>query len=150
MSNQSTESRVGRVEILVSYILRGGVALSFAVTLIGFLIMFAHHREYFTSRTALPALVSKDARNIQGIDEVRTALSDGQGRGWVLVGLICLIGTPVLRVIAALVAFGFEKDRAFVVCSAIVLALLCASFLLGHLHGSSPPKGTSPAEVRSE
>ena len=59
----------------------------------------------------------------------------GSGRGLVVTGLLVLICTPVLRVALTLVVFLVEKDRAYVVLSAIVLALLTLSFFLGKAGG---------------
>ncbi len=42
-----------------------------------------------------------------------------------------LIGTPLLRVACSLVAFAYEHDRRYVGVTAIVLAVMCFSVLLG-------------------
>jgi uncharacterized membrane protein len=46
-------------------------------------------------------------------------------------GLILLIATPVARVLLSLVAFAVRRDRLYVVITAVVLAVLLFSFLLG-------------------
>jgi uncharacterized membrane protein len=48
--------------------------------------------------------------------------------GFAQLGLLVLLATPVVRVIAALVGFARERDRLYVAVSAIVLAILIASF----------------------
>jgi len=48
-------------------------------------------------------------------------------------GLIVLIATPVIRVIACVVGFGWERDWKYVVISLLVLGLLLVS-LIGTVH----------------
>lgn len=48
-------------------------------------------------------------------------------------GLIVLIATPFVRVAGSLVAFARERDRRYVVVTAVVLAVMCASVLLGRI-----------------
>ena len=45
-------------------------------------------------------------------------------------GVIILLATPVLRVTSSLVLFAFEKDRAFVLITLFVLAVLLFSFFI--------------------
>jgi uncharacterized membrane protein len=49
------------------------------------------------------------------------------------VGLIVLIATPFVRVAGSLVAFVREGDRRYVVITAVVLAVMCLSVLLGRI-----------------
>jgi uncharacterized membrane protein len=46
-------------------------------------------------------------------------------------GLIVLIATPFVRVAGSLVAFARERDRRYVLVTAVVLAVMCVSVLLG-------------------
>jgi len=48
-------------------------------------------------------------------------------------GLIVLIATPFVRVAGSLVAFAREGDRRYVVITAVVLAVMCVSVLLGRI-----------------
>jgi uncharacterized membrane protein len=48
-------------------------------------------------------------------------------------GLIVLIATPFVRVAGSLIAFAREGDRRYVVLTAVVLAVMCASVLLGRV-----------------
>jgi uncharacterized membrane protein len=49
----------------------------------------------------------------------------------VTAGLVLLIATPVLRVAASLVLFALERDRAYMLITAVVLLTLALSFILG-------------------
>jgi uncharacterized membrane protein len=46
-------------------------------------------------------------------------------------GLIVLIATPFVRVAGSLVAFARERDRRYVLVTAVVFAVMCVSVLLG-------------------
>lgn len=48
-------------------------------------------------------------------------------------GLLVLMGTPVLRVVAAAIIFVREKDWHFALFSAVVLVALAAGILLGRV-----------------
>ena len=48
-------------------------------------------------------------------------------------GLIVLIATPFVRVAGSLIAFAREGDRRYVGITAVVLAVMCASVLLGRI-----------------
>ncbi len=52
-----------------------------------------------------------------------------QGRGWIQLGLLLLIATPVARVVFTVFAFARERDTTYVVVTLIVLGLLlCGLF----------------------
>lgn len=125
--------RIGRVEMLVSHILRGGVMLSFVIVLLGTVLSFYHHPEYFSSREAMTQIIEGQENMPRGVGAVMGSAQQWQGRGWVLLGLLVLILTPVFRVVVALGAFWIEKDRPFILFSGIVLILLLTSFFLGHV-----------------
>jgi uncharacterized membrane protein len=48
-------------------------------------------------------------------------------------GLIVLIATPFVRVIGSIVAFAREHDRRYVLITAVVLAVMCLSVVLGRV-----------------
>jgi uncharacterized membrane protein len=51
-----------------------------------------------------------------------------------LFGLIVLVGTPIFRVMAALVAYLWAGDKVYAIISAIVLAIIAVGALLGNTH----------------
>ena len=48
-----------------------------------------------------------------------------------MVGVLLLVATPVLRVTVSVVGFALERDRRFVIITALVLAVLLGSFAIG-------------------
>jgi uncharacterized membrane protein len=71
-----------------------------------------------------------DLRSISGIVMDAIAL---RSRGVIQFGLLLLIATPVARVAFSVVAFALERDRAYVIVTLIVLALLLYSIAGGLL-----------------
>lgn len=128
-------SNIGAVEIWVSHLLRAGVVISLVLIAAGTLVTFWHHREYMTSSTSIRELTGAGWEFPHDLRAVAASAFAGSGRGLVVAGLLVLICTPILRVALTLVVFLIEKDRAYVVLSAIVLALLAMSFLLGKAGG---------------
>lgn len=122
---------IGRVELLMSGLLRGGVLLSLVLVLTGLVIMFVHHPSYLHSVEALQRLTSPGAAFPQTLAGVAEGVRTGHGQAVVIVGLLVLIATPVLRVAVSVVVFAIERDWVFVVVTALVLAVLLVSFALG-------------------
>jgi len=128
---QDADARVRRVELLISNLLRGGVLLSTATIAAGLLFTFLHHRPYFSSRAELRPLLTPGTVFPHTLIDVFRGARHLHGQALVMIGLFLLIATPVLRVAVSIFAFVYQRDRAFVVITSIVLILLIASFVLG-------------------
>ena len=112
-----------KVEVIIGNLLRAGVLLSAAIVLFGAGIYLVRHgsapADNRVFRGEPPQL-----RHASGIiDDVR-ALS---GRGFIQLGLLLLILTPIARVAFSTVAFALEGDRMYVGFTLIVLAILLYS-----------------------
>ena len=115
------------MEILVGTLLRWGVLIAAAVTLLGGLLFLTHFGATPVDYRAFrgePATL----RSVRGIVGGALALDP---RSVVQLGLLLLIATPVARVALSLVAFAKLKDRKYVVITAIVLAILLWSLTGG-------------------
>lgn len=53
------------------------------------------------------------------------------GEAFIMLGLFCLILTPVLRVVVSIFAFAKEKDYLYVVITLIVLVILVIGMSFG-------------------
>lgn len=58
----------------------------------------------------------------------------------IALGILLLIATPVLRVVASVVAFAVERDRRYVVITLIVLVILLFSIVLGGVSLTHEPE----------
>ncbi len=108
------------VEMLVGNLLRYGVLAAAAIALVGGVLYLARyggtHADYHLFR-GQPA----ELKSVGGvIGSART----GDGRGIIQLGLLALIATPIARVAFSLLAFARQRDRTYVIITAIVLALL--------------------------
>jgi uncharacterized membrane protein len=108
------------VEQLVGRLLQVGVLLATVGVLAGGAMLIAAHGGsvvdfgVFRGESSTLRSVSAAARGAFTLDP----------RGMVQLGLVLLIATPVARVALTLVAFLIQRDRLYVVLTAIVLVLL--------------------------
>jgi uncharacterized membrane protein len=118
------EEKVIRLELIVSYLLRIGVALSLAVTFVGLVLLLSTDPSEAVVRQTggfnpqTPATVFADLLRLRP-----KAIIDA--------GLILLILTPVFRVAVTAVAFILDRDLVYTAITLFVLAVLLTSFFLG-------------------
>ena len=106
-----------RLEEIVGNLLRWGVILAATVVAAGGVWYLA------AGSAAIP-----DYRHyVRGTESLRKLEGLPGPELVILTGLLLLIATPVARVGLALVAFAAERDRTYVICTAIVLAVLVYS-----------------------
>jgi uncharacterized membrane protein len=113
-----------RFRVVVSTVLLVGVSVAAALIAVGF--VEALLVGWSGSLLAAAGTTSKATDFASFADNVR-ALSP---IGFVQLGLIVLILTPVVRVAASIVGFWLQGDRLYVAITAIVLAVLLASLLV--------------------
>ena len=122
-------------EILISRLLRIGVAASAALVVIGVLLLFEHHPTYRSSHTELANLTSASVAYPHRVRDVLASAFGGHGQGIAMLGLLLLIATPVARVLVSIFIFARARDGRFMLITATVLLLLIASFVLGAAGG---------------
>jgi uncharacterized membrane protein len=114
-----------RIEIILGNLLRIGVLISAAVVLWGasiYLFRHAHEAADYHVFRGEPS----EYRTIPGVIQ---SVINGRGRGWIQLGLLLLIATPIARVAFSVVGFAIERDRMYVAFTLIVLAVLLYSLL---------------------
>jgi uncharacterized membrane protein len=119
------------IENMISILLRVGVLVSGAVVLIGGLYYLLHHGREIENYRVFHGAAAMD-RIVPQI--VRGAISL-RARSIIQFGLLLLIATPILRVAFSLAGFTLERDRVYVVITAIVLAVLLYSLISGAIQG---------------
>ncbi len=119
------------IERMVSVLLRSGVLIAGLVVFAGGVYYLARHggdpanyRE-FQGQPAIDRIVSKI---VKGAISLRA-------RSVIQFGILLLIATPIARVSLCLVAFALERDRIYVVITALVLAVLLVSLITGAVEG---------------
>ncbi len=107
----------------IGWILQGGVLLSTAVIVLGLLLAVLRPGGYSLQRALVfPVTLS----------QIAAGLLVWQPQAVIMLGLLLLIATPIIRVVASMVAFSFERDRKYVIITLLVLAILMLSLLLGY------------------
>lgn len=116
-----------RIEHVVGNVLRLGVLIAAAVTLVGGTLYLIHagatRPDYHAFRGQLSPLRS--------LADVARGVAAGNAEAIVQAGVVLLIATPIARVALTLVAFAMRKDRLYTLISALVLALLAYGLLGG-------------------
>lgn len=114
----------------VGNLLRLGVILSVATSLIGFIKLFT---EGFKMPRKYNLLNMGDSsEKVWG--SFWDSLCKGEGMAIIQLGILLLIVTPLVRIIFALIGYLKEKDYTYVVISLIVLTIMLVSFLTGYAH----------------
>ena len=108
------------LERIIGIMLRTGVILAASVVLVGGLWQMlrfgAIAADYRTFRGEPPGL-----RSLSGVCQGILRLDP---RSIIQFGLLLLIATPIARVAFSVAAFAVQRDRVYVVLSAVVLAVL--------------------------
>jgi len=109
-----------RIELIVGNLLRAGVILAAAVVLGGGILYLIHHGKEPIDVSAFhgqPADLCRPAGIVADAAKM-------MARGWIQLGLLLLIATPVARVVFSVFAFWFERDYTYVAVTLLVLAIL--------------------------
>ena len=119
------------IESAIIMILRAGVAISVTIIAVGLVLTFVHHHDYFSSRPALGSLIDPRGSYTASVSSVIEGAREGRGQSIVMIGILVLIGTPVVRVATSIVLFAAEHDGVYVAITSVVLFLLILSFVIG-------------------
>lgn len=114
-----------QIEVVVGYLLRCGVMLSGTIVFCGACIYMLRHA-YQPADYRIFRGEPSDFRTIPGVLQ---SAWHGHGRGWIQLGLLFLIATPIARVAFAVVGFALERDRMYVTFTLIVLLVLLYSLI---------------------
>jgi uncharacterized membrane protein len=105
------------IERMVSRILATGIAVSVALMAVGLVL----------------ALIDKEGMPSQVVPlaDLPALLGHLDPAAYLSLGIIVLIATPFVRVAGSIVAFARERDFRYVLITAVVLAVMCFSVVLG-------------------
>ncbi|MCF6164534.1 putative integral membrane protein [Furfurilactobacillus rossiae] len=117
---EKISKEMAQVEIMIGQILRIGVIISAVIMLIGFIAYGIQ------GSTGLPS------HGAVTITAIATGLLSFKSGSVMMLGLFCLILTPVLRVVVSIYAFYVEKDSLYVWITSAVLVILLFALFIGH------------------
>lgn len=121
------------VRAAVGKVLHTGVLASGAILLTGYVVGLARESATFRSAATEQAHLAGKATYPHSFVAVWDGLAHGSSEAIIVAAMLMLILTPVAGLLTAAVAFARRGDWLFTAISAIVLAVICASFLLGAL-----------------
>ena len=110
-------ARMDPIERMVSRVLGIGIAVSVALMLAGLVLGRSAARACRTTWCSLADLLS--------------GLGGADPAAYLSLGLLALVATPFVRVAGSIVAFARERDRRYVLVTAVVLAVMCLGVVLG-------------------
>ena len=105
------------IERTVNVVLTAGIVVTVALLLAGLVLSIVEGQ-------GLPV-------RIVPLADLPPLLADLDPAAYLSLGIVVLIATPFVRVGGTIVAFARERDRRYVLVTAVVLVVMCASVLLG-------------------
>ena len=122
------------MNVVIGKVLRYGVVLSGAIILLGTIGLVATN-----GLSDASAMLTYNANSVPH-DSIRVSLG-GLVQGlvtispfsWIELGVIVLIATPVSRVVISVFLFAAERDRLYVLITAVVLAIAAVEMILSAL-----------------
>ena len=114
-----------RMEAIMGRLLQVGVLLASATVLVGGVL-------YLRERASVPVSYrrfSGEAGALRHLSRLAHGIAHGDPAAIIQLGVLLLIGTPIARVIFAVIAFAIERDRLYLAISLGVLTILLVSFL---------------------
>ena len=119
------------IEMLISWLLLGGVVVSMATVLAGLVLTFVQHPEFLRSAADVQRLAGPSAAFPHTLGQVVRGVAAGSGQAITVLGLGLLVATPILRVAISMAGFAVQRDYTYTAFTAVVLIVLLISFLLG-------------------
>ena len=130
--------RITRMELVISYVLRGGVLLSAAVVLYGLALVAVTRDTGYASIQPhhLPDILAFHPAAGPGYfptapAAVLRAALVGKPYAIIALGMLLLIATPVVRVALSVVFFLAQRDWLYAGITVFVLAVLLLSLIVG-------------------
>lgn len=121
------------MELFLGRLLRYGVILSCAITLIGGALYLIQQGSQMPDYSPVPddQPFEGTAAYLRELSTILPRILALDGAAIIQLGVCVLIATPILRVAVSVIAFLIEKDYLYVVITLIVLAIIIANMLLG-------------------
>lgn len=116
------QQEIRDVEAAIGYILRVGVIISASIISLGLCLLLIN------GGTGYPV-----DQTPADFETIAAGLFQLKAGAYVMLGLFCLILTPVLRVVVSIWAFAKEKDYLYVWITVIVLVILLFGMLTGYV-----------------
>ncbi len=124
----SLEEQIRRAETIISMVLLIGVLVSSFLIVMGFIVTLSH--DHILLKGSYKTIIDKKYQFPHSVSSVIKGIGQFNGISITLLGLLCLILTPIFRVGASLITFLMSKDINFIFITAFVLFVLLISFFI--------------------
>lgn len=121
----------GVFETVLSLLMKIGLWGSVVLILAGSVIVYFNHPLEVLSHDELASFIGNDAQFPNSPAEVRQSIQGGHGRGVITVGLMVLMATPILIVLASCGHFLYRREWWMAAVTFFVLLVLLASPFVG-------------------
>jgi len=130
-SKRPNGRQVRRNELVISAVLQTGVIASAVLLIVGLGRVFVRHGETVHHLTSYHQLTTTSYAFPHTFSSVHAALLAGDSQGYIMLGLLLLILTPIIRVVVSVVLFAYERDKPMVLITLFVLVVLISSYFIG-------------------
>jgi len=116
------------IEKIIGLQLRYGVVIASLIVLIGGILYLVQQ-----GQASIPPYHTflGETAGYTTFSQIVKGIGAGQAKGIVQAGVVVLIATPILRIAFSLVGFILEKDRLYIIITAIVLSVMLFSIFGG-------------------
>lgn len=114
-------------EVLISTVLKIGVALSSFLILFGLVLFLIQHG----SGSSYKSYTSKSFSYPHNLKALSSSLASFKAIGIITLGSLLLILTPMFRVASSIIVFIKTKELPMILVTVVVLVVLIGSFILG-------------------
>lgn len=120
---ERTEKDAG-LGFVIGLIMRWGVIISIAITVIGGVIfLFRHENE----RVSYQVYIEQDRSVKELFTTTFNELLQLKGRAIIMSGILLLFSTPIIRVLFSLIDFIYQKDIIYTIVTLLVLFIIFLS-----------------------
>lgn len=123
MNKAEDELTNHRMAIVIGNLLRTGVVIAASTVLLGGIVYLFRHGSALAGYKVFQR-VPYDLCNVRGILENAFSF---HGRGFIQLGLLLLIATPIARVVLSIFAFARQRDALYVIITILVFGILIYS-----------------------
>jgi len=116
------------IQLLIGQVLKAGTVISMSVVFFGGIFYMYRHGHSVANYRAF----SGAPDFVQHFPGIIYSAFNLKGQAIIQIGIVLLIGTPILRVAFSAVGFLLEKDYMYVGISLLVLLIIFISMINGH------------------
>ena len=123
----NNDKKLRRIELYTSTALQVGVTLSAVFIITGVILFLINHKQ----TTSYHIFVNPGYLFPHSFSALVKSLKSGQGIGFIVLGSLLLILTPISRVATSILLFIYQKDKPMSLVTLFVLIVLISSFFVG-------------------